>query len=54
MLTEKDTLAFARGDENMTGLHLLARKHSVCGCQSLGHRKNLLHLCKFTCTHFFD
>lgn len=45
MLTEKDTLAFARGDENMTGLHLLARKHSVCGCQSLGHRKNLLHLC---------
>lgn len=45
MLTEKDTLAFSRGDENMTGLHLLARKHSVCGCQSLGHRKNLLHLC---------
>lgn len=46
MLNENVTLAFARGDNNETGLHLLARKHSVCGCQSLVHRKNPLHLCK--------
>ncbi|WJX23955.1 hypothetical protein P8452_13124 [Trifolium repens] len=46
MLNEKESLAFARGgDLNETGLHLLARKYSVCDCQSLGHRKNLLHLC---------
>jgi hypothetical protein len=47
MLNEKESLAFARGgDLNETGLHLLARKYSVCDCQTLGHRKNLLHLCK--------
>jgi hypothetical protein len=46
MLNEKESLAFARGgDLNETGLHLLARKYSVCDCQSLGHPKNLLHLC---------
>ncbi|XP_045789145.1 uncharacterized protein LOC123884164 isoform X2 [Trifolium pratense] len=46
MLNEKETLAFTRGgDSNETGLHLLARKYLACDCQSLGHRKNLLHLC---------
>lgn len=46
MLNQKETLAFARGDNGETGLHVLARKHSGCGCQSVRYRKHLLHFCK--------
>lgn len=48
MLNEKDTLAFARGDNHETGLHVLARKPSNCGCRTLlRYPKHLLHLCKY-------
>ncbi|QCD82664.1 hypothetical protein DEO72_LG2g3004 [Vigna unguiculata] len=33
MVKEKDTLAYARGDDNLTSLHVLART-SACGCQT--------------------
>ncbi|XP_057431617.1 ankyrin repeat-containing protein ITN1-like isoform X2 [Lotus japonicus] len=46
MLNENESLAFARGDENETGLHVLARKPLDCGCQSHKRRNNLLHFCK--------
>ncbi|TKY72705.1 Ankyrin repeat-containing protein [Spatholobus suberectus] len=46
MLNEKESLAFARGENNETGLHVLARKPSACGCRSLlRYPKHLLHLC---------
>ncbi|OIV95572.1 hypothetical protein TanjilG_30539 [Lupinus angustifolius] len=46
MLKEKKMLAFARiGDTGETGLHVLARKASICCCQSLQHGKHLLHFC---------
>ncbi|KAK7413002.1 hypothetical protein VNO78_04811 [Psophocarpus tetragonolobus] len=48
MLNENESLAFARGDNYETGLHVLARKPSNCGCGSLLIRypKHLLRLCK--------
>ncbi|XP_027364664.1 ankyrin repeat-containing protein NPR4-like isoform X2 [Abrus precatorius] len=45
MLNQKESIAFARGDNYETGLHVLARKPSVCGCQSQRYRKHLLHFC---------
>ncbi|XP_061339675.1 ankyrin repeat-containing protein ITN1-like isoform X2 [Gastrolobium bilobum] len=45
MLNQKERLAFARGDYEETGLHVLARKPSVCSCQSPPYRKRLLHFC---------
>jgi len=45
MVKEKDTLAYARGDDNLTGLHVLART-SGCGCQTRRCRKHLLPFCK--------
>ncbi|CAL0301532.1 unnamed protein product [Lupinus luteus] len=46
MLKEKKMLAFAPiGDTGETGLHVLARKASVCCCQSLQYGKHLLHFC---------
>ncbi|KAJ1393089.1 PGG domain [Sesbania bispinosa] len=46
MLNENNNLAFARElENNETGLHVLARKRSVCVCQSPRYRKRLLHFC---------
>ncbi|KAK7304067.1 hypothetical protein RJT34_15078 [Clitoria ternatea] len=42
MLNDRVSLAFARDENLETGLHVLARKASACGCQS---RKHLLHFC---------
>ncbi|XP_014514898.1 uncharacterized protein LOC106772814 [Vigna radiata var. radiata] len=47
MLKEKDTLAYARGDDNLTGLHVLARTPG-CGCQTPRCRKHLLPFYKDT------
>ncbi|KAK8468233.1 hypothetical protein PHAVU_007G258800 [Phaseolus vulgaris] len=47
MLKEKDTLAYARGEDNLTGLHVLARTPG-CGCQSPRCRKHLLPFYKDT------
>lgn len=50
ILNHEETLAFARIDDgtnnNETGLHVLARKPSSCGCQSRRYRKHLMHFCK--------
>ncbi|MED6206168.1 hypothetical protein PIB30_024328 [Stylosanthes scabra] len=47
MVDENESLATARGDqEQETGLHVLARKFSLCGCRSLRSRRHLLHFCK--------
>ncbi|KAK7329326.1 hypothetical protein VNO77_23484 [Canavalia gladiata] len=45
MLNQKESLAFERGDNNETALHVLARKPSVCACQSRRYRKHHLHFC---------
>ncbi|XP_020206712.2 uncharacterized protein LOC109791778 [Cajanus cajan] len=48
MLNQKESLAFARGDDSETGLHVLARKpSSVCSCGSqLRYPRHLLHFYK--------
>ncbi|KAH1041613.1 hypothetical protein AAZV13_09G049600 [Glycine max] len=47
MLNQKESLAFARGDNDETALHVLARKPLDCGCRSpLRYPKHVLHLCK--------
>ncbi|MED6125944.1 hypothetical protein PIB30_073425 [Stylosanthes scabra] len=47
MVDENKRLATAKGGENQeTGLHVLARKSSLCGCRSLRSRRHLLHFCK--------
>ncbi|RYR13562.1 hypothetical protein Ahy_B04g070487 isoform A [Arachis hypogaea] len=46
MVEENKSLATAKSDEQETGLHVLARKSSLCGCRSLRSRRHLLHFCK--------
>ncbi|XP_061374513.1 ankyrin repeat-containing protein ITN1-like [Gastrolobium bilobum] len=45
MLNEKERLAFARTENSETGLHVLARKPSICSCHSVPYREYHLHFC---------